>query len=208
MLLALPALAQTVTKDSDTCINIVRRPYLTAFRGGGTDRPVLGLETSSGSVRDSLGVLIVGVSANGPADKAGIEEGDRIATANGIDLRLAASDAGDREMRGLMGRRLARAIQKVKAGDAVDLRVYHNGQYKTVKVTTVKASELADDDDFMQVGANDMNLRLLDVMPSLDHAMGQLNASMAGLRSLKALEGLKNIKIVPPEIIDDGIHRY
>ena len=40
---------------------------------------------------------------------------------------MAAPTPTDHEMRGLMSRRLARAVQKVKAGDAVELRVYHDG---------------------------------------------------------------------------------
>jgi hypothetical protein len=87
-------------------------------------------------------VLVTEVTADGPADKAGIEEGDRLQMVNATDLRLSSADAGDREMRGLMVRRLVRVLDKLKPGDAVELRIYSDGKTRTVKVTTVKASEV------------------------------------------------------------------
>ncbi len=228
-LLPLALVAQS--RDS----SISRKPNVyffgRAYRGEG---PAIGVETSSGSVRDTLGVLVIGVTNNGPADKAGIEEGDRIASANGVDLRLTPADAGDREMHGLMSRRLARTVQKLKAGDAVELRVYHDGQYKTVKVVTVKASDLAmdvgDDDvefmpeirsgrilDGMREGMRDgmydgmhegMRIELPD-MSEVQHEMPRM------LERIKMLEpdmeqlrrSLRKLKTVPVEVYDFGVHR-
>lgn len=107
-----------------------------------TDRAVLGISTASGGPRDTIGVLVSDVTIGSPADKAGLEEGDRIASIGDIDLRLAPADAGDGEMRGIMGRRLAHAIAKHAPGDVVELKVYHNGQFVSRKVTTAKASEV------------------------------------------------------------------
>src|SRR5919197_2978799 len=62
-----------------------------ALRLGGDDEPraVLGISTNgSGSARDTLGVLVSSVVPNSPADKAGIEEGNRIASINGVSLSL------------------------------------------------------------------------------------------------------------------------
>ncbi|HZS58583.1 MAG TPA: PDZ domain-containing protein [Gemmatimonadaceae bacterium] len=189
-----------------------------AYRGEG---PAIGVETSSGSVRDTLGVLVIGVTNNGPADKAGIEEGDRIASANGVDLRLTPADAGDREMHGLMSRRLARAVQKLKAGDAVELRVYHDGQYKTVKVTTVKASDLAmdagDDVEFMPEirsgrmldGIQDgVRIELPD-MSEMRHEMPQLMERIKLLKpDLDQMQrSIRKLKTLPIEVYDFGVHR-
>jgi hypothetical protein len=107
-----------------------------------SDRAVLGISTVSGGPRDTMGVLVSDVTVGGPADKAGLEEGDRIVSIGDVDLRVAPADAGDGEMRGIMGRRLAHAIAKHTAGDVVELKVYHNGQFVTRKVTTAKASEV------------------------------------------------------------------
>jgi predicted metalloprotease with PDZ domain len=106
------------------------------------DRAVLGVTTSTGSARDTLGVLLNSVTAGGPADKAGIEEGTRVASINGVNLKLASADVGDWEMASAMQRRFTREMAKVKAGDEVDLRVYYGGQAKSVKVKTVTYDDL------------------------------------------------------------------
>jgi S1-C subfamily serine protease len=109
-------------------------------RSGGA---VIGVTTSSGStVRDTLGVLVSSVNVGSPAEKAGIEEGNRIAAVNGVSLRLAAPDVGDDAMAGIMSRRLCRELDKIKPGDDVDLRVYANGQTKSIKVKAVDSDEL------------------------------------------------------------------
>ena len=129
------------TDCPDVATPHVARAY--SFRFGDDDnRAALGIGTTSGGMRDTLGLLVTEVTADGPADKAGIEEGDRLQAVNGTELRLNAGDAGDSEMRGLMARRLVRILDKLKPGDAVDLRVYADGKTRSVKVTTVKASAL------------------------------------------------------------------
>lgn len=101
-------------------------------------RAIIGVTTTGAAMtRDTLGVLVASVSPGSPAEKAGIEEGDRIASVNGVSLKLAAADVGDYEMASAMTRRLTRELDKLKPGDDVDLRVLSNGQTKTVKVKTV-----------------------------------------------------------------------
>jgi len=201
------------------------KPNVFYFGRAHDDGPAIGVETRSGSVRDTLGVLVIGITPNGPADKAGIEEGDRIASANGIDLRLAPADATDREMRGLMSRRLARAVQKVKAGDVVELRVYHDGQYKTVKVTTVKAADLAVDDEgfgHIEMMPEIQAGELLEDMPDVHFAVPDAHALDLPMSQLQRIKielpkvqpymrdmrrSLEKLKTMPIEIYEDGIHR-
>jgi predicted metalloprotease with PDZ domain len=106
------------------------------------DRAVIGVTTATGSARDTLGVLLNTVTPGGPADKAGIEEGSRVASINGVSLRLAAADVGDWDMSSALARRFTREMAKVKAGEDVELRVYSGGQSKTVKVKTVSYDDL------------------------------------------------------------------
>src|SRR5688572_30508713 len=107
------------------------------------NRAVVGITTSTGgSARDTLGVLISSITAGGPAEKAGLEEGNRIAAINGVNLKLAAADVGDWDMSGAMSRRLTRELGKVKAGGVVDLRVYSGGQTRNVKIKTVAYDSL------------------------------------------------------------------
>ena len=115
-----------------------------AMRRSIDDRPTVGISIgTSGSKRDTLGVFVMSVEDGGPAAKAGLEEGQRIAAINGVDLRVGHDDAGDDIVSSARINRLERELSKVKVGDAVDLRIYSNGQTRTVKVTSVAASSLS-----------------------------------------------------------------
>jgi S1-C subfamily serine protease len=109
------------------------------------NRAMLGVSTSSSGKRDSLGLLVTNVTAGSPADKAGITEGDRLVSIDGTSLKLAPSDAGEKDMNGVMTRRLMRTMGELRPGDDVALVVYSNGAQKNVKVKTVAASELDND---------------------------------------------------------------
>jgi serine protease Do len=106
-------------------------------------RAVIGVTTSgSANGRDTLGVLVSSVRTGSPAEKAGIEEGNRISSVNGVSLRLSSADVGDYDMANIMTRRLTRELDKLHPGDEVDLRVYANGQTKAMKVKTVAPEDL------------------------------------------------------------------
>jgi S1-C subfamily serine protease len=113
-----------------------------AFSIDDENRAVIGVTTSTGSARDTLGVLVSAVTPGGPAEKAGIEEGNRIASVNGVNLRLSPADVGDWEMASAMSRRLTRELRKVDPGAEVDLRVYSGGQTRAVKIKTVSSDSL------------------------------------------------------------------
>jgi serine protease Do len=112
------------------------------YSTGDENRAVIGVSTSTGSARDTLGVLVTMVTPGGPAERAGIEEGNRIASVNGVNLKLAAADVGDWDMASAMTRRLTRELGKLKAGDEAELRVYASGQTRTLRVKTVAADSL------------------------------------------------------------------
>ncbi len=97
---------------------------------------------TTGTKRDTLGVFISRVTPDGPAEKAGIVEGERIVSINGVDLRVAAADVDDSYTAGLASHRLTREIQKLTPGTAVSLRVYSGGRIRDVSVTTARASDL------------------------------------------------------------------
>ena len=106
-------------------------------------RAALGLELRpTGTRRDTLGVFIAAVTPKGPAETAGIIEGDRIAAINGVDLRTAAGDVDDSYTNGLAAHRLTREVQKLTPGSRVTLRVYSGGRFRDVQVTAGKASDV------------------------------------------------------------------
>ena len=107
------------------------------------DRAVIGVSTQpSGNMRDTLGVFVSAVTEEGPAAKAGLVEGDRIAAINGVSLRVAREDAGDHQVASAKAARLRSELDKVTAGAVVELTVISAGRSRTVRVTTAKASEL------------------------------------------------------------------
>jgi len=106
-------------------------------------RAALGLNTSStGTRRDTLGLLITSIVRGGPAEKAGLEEGNRIAAINGVSLRANVADIDDYESAGTLSRRLVRELEKAKPGDEVSLRIYGEGRTQDLRVRTVSSDSL------------------------------------------------------------------
>jgi hypothetical protein len=106
-------------------------------------RAALGIQLSStGTMRDTLGVFVASVTPKGPAENAGIYEGDRIVSFNGVDLRVNSADAGDSYAAGLPARRLTREVQKLAPGNTATLRVWSGGRTRDVQVTLGRASDL------------------------------------------------------------------
>jgi hypothetical protein len=106
-------------------------------------RAVLGLELRpTGTKRDTLGVFVETVAPGGPAEKAGIVEGDRIAAINGVDLRVSGADVEDPYTNGLAAHRLSREVGKLTPGARVTLRVYSGGRFHDAEVTAGRMSDL------------------------------------------------------------------
>lgn len=123
-------------------------------------RAALGLELrTTGTRRDTLGVFVEAVTPKGPAETAGIIEGDRIAAINGVDLRTQAGDTDDSYANGLAAHRLGREVQKLTPGSRVNLRIYSGGRFRDVQVTAGKASDvmrLSNRFEFMMPGMDGM----------------------------------------------------
>lgn len=123
-------------------------------------RAALGLELrTTGTRRDTLGVFVEAVTPKGPAETAGIIEGDRIAAINGVDLRTQLGDTDDSYANGLAAHRLGREVQKLTPGTRVTLRIYSGGRFRDVQVTAGKASEvmrLSNRFEFMMPGMDGM----------------------------------------------------
>ena len=118
------------------------RARVWSIGGDDEERAALGVGTSSGGERDTLGLLITSITPGGPAEQAGLEEGNRIAAINGVRLTLSSADAGEPDMSGILSRRLTRELRKVKPGDNVELRVYDDGQFRNIRVKTIAAADL------------------------------------------------------------------
>lgn len=127
---------------------------------GDRDRPAIGVSVgASNNLRDTLGLFVSSVVANGPAETAGIVEGDRIAAVNGVDVRVPREDVEDFGAVESRVNRFVREVQKGEAGATLALRVYGGGRYREVSVKTVKASALPTSGFRINVG--DGGLRVL-----------------------------------------------
>lgn len=131
----MPVAAQVVASPTP-------RAYAYSINTTESPRAVIGVTMSTGDAQDTLGLRISDVTADSPAEKAGIKEGDRLQSINGVNLKLSAIDIGDQEMADAMSNRLTRELGKLKAGDNVSLKVYHDGSVKTVSVKTVNSDDL------------------------------------------------------------------
>lgn len=134
-----PSEERCTTKEGMTTCNIFRFKEDSSL----IKRAAIGVQIqTTGTKRDTIGVFIVRVVPNGPAEKAGIVEGERIVSVNGVDLRVPAADVEDSYTAGLASHRLSREIEKLTPGAVVRLQVNSGGRTREVQVTTVRASEI------------------------------------------------------------------
>lgn len=98
-------------------------------------RTLLGLVVAtSGTDRDTLGLLVTQVLRDGPAERAGIDEGSRIAEIDGVSLRLDPSDIGRPGAGDAAMRRLTRTLGGLRDADQANLRVYGGGRFRSVTI--------------------------------------------------------------------------
>lgn len=173
-----PAPMKVQAPEKDGCVTSDGRTEC-VFRRTNLDsalmkRPALGIQLSpTGTMRDTLGVFVSRVTPKGPAENAGIVEGDRIVSINGVDLRVNASDAGDSYAAELPSRRLTREVAKLTPGSVANVRVYSGGRTRDVQVTVGRASDLRERGPFGL---------MLDGMPGEGGAMMRIMPDMEGMR--------------------------
>lgn len=180
-----PAPMRVPMPEGENCISTDGRMECTKVVTFGPDsasmkRAAIGVQLSpTGTARDTLGVFISRVTPKGPAENAGIVEGERIASINGVDLRVNAADAGDSYAADLPSRRLTREVAKLTPGGVANLRVYSGGRVRDVQVTTASASDLREGGFF----------GLMQSMPS-----GGMPRTMSGMQNIRGpLERLRSM---------------
>src|SRR5258707_212773 len=174
-LLALAALAGITStahsQEARTEATRVRAstPEVFSFRSAEPGhRAAIGVSTStSGTLRDTLGILITAVTKDGPAEKAGLEEGNRIAAINGVNLRVSRDDAGDRYLSSVKAQRLHREISQLKPGDNVTLSVYSGGRVRDVSVKVARAADIHGAGGMMYFGGDAFVMPSMPPMPAM-----------------------------------------
>ena len=114
---------------------LAESPFAASMRAMTTGRRVLGIAFAErGSIRDTAGLLIVSVSSGGAAEKAGLNEGDRIVSIDGVDLRVPAVDAGSSEGVSARVSRFRRALDATRDSQPVKLEVLSDSRRRTISV--------------------------------------------------------------------------
>lgn len=131
---AAPTLSGAQGRRLPSDIGTTRRARTTAAETA-DPRALLGLVVgTSGTDRDTLGLLVTQVLRDGPAERAGIDEGNRLAEIDGVSLRTDASDVGRSGPGDAAVRRLTRTLGGLRDADQATLRVYGAGRYRMVTV--------------------------------------------------------------------------
>jgi hypothetical protein len=167
-------------------------------------RAAIGVQIEqTGTKRDTIGVFIARVVPDGPAEKAGIVEGERIVSINGIDLRVSAADVDDSYTAGLASHRLTREIEKLTPGAVVRLQVNSGGRTREVQVTTMRASEIQKlNGSFGFSFPRTPFMQGMTVMPAVPN-MKIMRENMEQMR-IRALDGKKlsptRIRVITPKV--------
>jgi len=133
---------KTVSAADLTATRMNSGPYVRTSAGA-DKRASLGVSIGgSGSARDTLGLFISSVVTDGPAEKAGVFEGDRISAINGVDVRVPREDSEDPQASMARVNRFTRELAKLAPGDKVTLRVYGGGRYREVSVTVGSSADV------------------------------------------------------------------
>lgn len=161
-----------VTRDGRTECVFRKMDFDSALR----KRPAIGVQLgATGTARDTLGVFVTRVVPKGPAEKAGIIEGDRIVSINGVDLRVNAADAEDSYAASLPSRRLTREVGKLNPGNVANLRVWSGGRVRDVQVTIGNAWDLRESGSYGM---------LLDGAPGVRHLFPGIDGARIHLRDM------------------------
>lgn len=137
-LLVVPGVGQAQLRrfpsTSSTDQGVTRRPA-TGDADADAARMLLGMTLgTSGTDRDTLGLLVTQVLRDGPSDRAGIDEGNRLAEIDGVSLRLDPVDVGRQSAIDAVMRRLTRTLRGLQGGEQATLRVFAVGKFKTANV--------------------------------------------------------------------------
>lgn len=134
------AAAQSRRMPSDAGI-----PRRASAESGPVDaRAMLGMSLgASGTDRDTLGLLVTQIFPDGAAERAGIDEGNRVADIAGVSLRIDPSEIGRASATDAAMRRLNRTLRGLRDGERATLRVFGGGRYRTVPVQLGTAAPAA-----------------------------------------------------------------
>ncbi len=190
-----PSRDECVTTDGNTECRVMKRFDVDSAM---MKRPAIGAQLSpTGTARDTLGLFVSRVTPKGPAENAGIVEGDRLVSINGVDLRVNAADAGDGYAAELPSRRLTREVGKLTPGSVATVRVYSGGRIRDVQVTVGRASDLHEPGMFGMMGSEGFNgfSRMGPAMENMRIEMRDMPRMRMDAMPRMQMEGMPHMKM-------------
>jgi PDZ domain len=134
-LMLVPCSAQAQLRRFPSDQGAARRQSTGDSANSGDARGLLGVTLgTSGTDRDTLGLLVTQVMRDGPADRQGIDEGNRLAEIDGVSLRMDPADVGRQSATEAIMRRLSRTLRGLQSGEQATLRVFGAGKFRNVSV--------------------------------------------------------------------------
>jgi serine protease Do len=169
--------------------NTVKKVVASLIETGSYDHPWLGIvgvditpaigKVMNLSLTDSKGFLVTDVNANGPADKAGIQGGDRIAQINGTDREINLGGdiiiGIDKKAVRNIDDMLAYLELEKRVGENVTIKLIRSGE-PLEKILTLE--KRPDSESISQMGNKQLSLGVtgIDVNPTIAKAMNLTNS--------------------------------
>lgn len=135
--------------------NMVQKVVSSLLSNGFYDHPYIGISgiTVSPEIQNATngtkGILVVDISMDSPADKAGLRGGDKLAMVDGNDIRLGGDIivAVDNQTVRAMDDLLSYLEEKKSVGDHIDLSIIRDGKPQQISLVLSARLDIRGDDE-------------------------------------------------------------
>jgi serine protease Do len=125
--------------------NMVQKVVSSLLRNGSYEHPYMGISgislspeiSNASQLNDTKGILVVDITADSPADKAGIRGGDVLSSVDGQDMRLGGDVivAVDNQTVRVMEDLLSYLEEQKAVGDNIELSIVREGKTEHIDLT-------------------------------------------------------------------------
>jgi serine protease Do len=125
--------------------NMVQKVVSSLLRNGSYEHPYMGISgislspeiSNASQLNDTKGILVVDITADSPADKAGIRGGDVLSSVDGQDMRLGGDVivAVDNQTVRVMEDLLSYLEEQKAVGDDIELSIIRDGKTEHIDLT-------------------------------------------------------------------------